>query len=409
MLIKLAWRNLWRQKRRTLLTAFALSLALFLSLFTRSMQEGSYEHNIDNSARFSTGLIQLQSPEFAITESIEDLLPGDDAFIAPAKALPHITFTLPRIESFLLASSDERSKGVMVYGVRPEAENAYSGIADKLVAGEYLTPKAPQVLLGQGLAEYLKLGVGDELVLYGQGYHGQTAAGVYLIVGILRFPLAQLDNQLVYMPLSAAQELFSTGEQVTQWVLHSDRLDQVDQLTQQLSHHYGSAVKVRDWQSLAPEMAQQIALDRAGGLFMICLLYLIVGFALFATLLMMTLERRREFGVMLATGMGRLTLLRLLVIESGMIALLGMAMGLLVSLVVIGYFYFHPISLTGETAKMMLEMGWEPVIPMKVSLNLVGTQVLIVLALMTLCLLYPLWRTQRLVVVAALKGGDDAQ
>ncbi|QYJ91196.1 ABC transporter permease [Shewanella halotolerans] len=409
MLIKLAWRNLWRQKRRTLLTAFALALALFLSLFMRSMQEGSYEHNIDNSARFSTGLSQLQSPEYATTESIEDLLPGDDDFIAPAKALPHISYALPRIESFLLASSEERSKGVLVYGVRPQLESDYSGIDDKLVAGRYLTPGAKEVLLGQGLAEYLKLGVGDELVLYGQGYHGQTAAGVYPIAGILHFPLAQLDNQLVYMPLSAAQGLFSTGEQVTSWVLHSDNLDEVAPLTERLSALYGDRVKVRDWQSLAPEMAQQIALDRAGGLFMICLLYLIVGFALFGTILMMTLERRREFGVMLATGMARLTLLRLVMIESLLIAALGTALGLGVSSVVIGYFYYHPISLTGETAKMMLEMGWEPVMPMKVSLALVRNQVFIILSLMAFCLCYPLWRTQHLVVVAALKGGDDDQ
>ena len=409
MLIKLAWRNLWRQKRRTLLTAFALALALFLSLFMRSMQEGSYEHNIDNSARFSTGLIQLQSPEYATTESIEDLLRGDDEFIAKANGLAHISYALPRIESFLLASSEERSKGVVVYGVRPQHENDYSGIADKLVAGSYLRPGAKQVLLGQGLAEYLKLGVGDELVLYGQGYHGQTAAGVYPIAGILHFPLAQLDNQLVYMPLGTAQELFSTGNQVTAWVLHSDKLDEVEHLTHQLSASYDGGVKVRDWQSLAPEMAQQIALDRAGGLFMICLLYLIVGFALFATILMMTLERRREFGVMLATGMARLTLLRLVMIESLLIAALGVALGLGLSSVVIGYFYFHPISLTGETAKMMLEMGWEPVMPMKVSLSLVRNQVLIILSLMAICLFYPLWRTQRLVVVAALKGGDDDQ
>ena len=88
MLVKLAWRNLWRQKRRTLLTSLSLALALFLSLFMRSMQEGSYQYNIDNSARFSTGLIQLQHPEFDQSQSIEDLLPQTEHFISLASALP---------------------------------------------------------------------------------------------------------------------------------------------------------------------------------------------------------------------------------------------------------------------------------------------------------------------------------
>lgn len=138
MLFKLGWRNLWRQKRRTLITAFAIALALFLSLFMRSMQEGAYQNNIDNSARFATGLLQLQHPDFSDSQSIEDLLPGSDEFIAAAKSLDHISFILPRIESFALAAAGDKSKGVAVIGAVPSLEQLYSGIGDKVVAGELL-------------------------------------------------------------------------------------------------------------------------------------------------------------------------------------------------------------------------------------------------------------------------------
>ncbi|WP_394200351.1 ABC transporter permease [Shewanella waksmanii] len=406
MLLKLGWRNLWRQKRRTLITACAIALAVFLSLFMRSMQEGAYQSNIDNSARFSTGLLQLQSPEFADSQSIEDLLPAKADFIAPAKTLTEIEYLLPRIESFALAAAGDKSKGVMVIGAVPSLEDSYSGIGSKVVAGQLLSDNDDGVMVGQGLADWLGVGLGDELVLYGQGYRGQTAAGLYIIKGIVKFPLPQLDKALVYLPLASAQQLYSTGEQVSAWVLHTANIEQVSRVKQQLEHVYAKqAVNVRDWMQMSPDMAQQIAMDKAGGVFMMYLLYGIVGFALFATILMMTLERQREFAVMVATGMSRIKLLKLIAIESGLIAILGMMIGLMVAAPVIGYFYIHPIELTGDTAQMMLDMGWEPIVPMQVSASLVLEQLLVAMVLMLLCLLYPLWRAYRLDVVAGLKGG----
>ncbi|GAA4876454.1 ABC transporter permease [Ferrimonas pelagia] len=405
MLIKLAWRNLWRQKRRTLLTAAALALALILSLMMRSIQEGSYANNIDNAARFATGLIQIQHPEFGDSHSIDDLVPMGADFIAPAAALPQISHRLPRLRSFALAAGDNSSKGALVMAGVPSAEQDYAKLTDKLVAGEYLNDDDDQVLLGEGLARFLELDVGDELVLYGQGYRGQTAAGLYRIKGLLRFPVPGLDNQLVYLPLPLAQQLFSTGEQISAWVLHTDRLNQLAETEAALSALYPEQ-SVRDWQDLAPEMAQQILMDKAGGLFMMYLLYGVVGFGLFATLMMMTLERQREFGVMLATGMLRTRLLLLIGIESLFIALLGTGIGLAIITPVLIYLKHNPIALTGETAELILEMGWDPIMPALVEPWLFIDQIAIVLGLLALCLIYPLWRIHRITLVDALKGGS---
>ncbi|WP_299787545.1 ABC transporter permease [uncultured Shewanella sp.] len=414
MLVKLAWRNLWRQKRRTVLTAMALALALVLSLFMRSMQEGSYANNIENSAKFSTGLIQLQHVDFEESQSIEDLLPATGEFIAAARGLDDVERLLPRLESFALAAAGDKSKGVMVLGVMPELEDEYSNISDKVVEGEFIGSDDKSVLIGRGLADYLSLAVGDELVLYGQGYRGQTAAGLYKIKGVVHFPLPQLDNLLIYMPLELAQTLFSTGEQVSAWVIDTRELTRLEQTKADLERVYSSygssnrgnsEVKVRDWEDLAPEMAQQIAMDKAGGIFMMYLLYGVVGFGLFATILMMTLERYREFGVMMATGLVRAKLLGLVVLESGFISLLGVTLGLAIGTPLVLWFYYNPIELTGETAQMMLELGWEPILPMQLSPWLFIDQIVIVLGLMMLCLLYPLWRIFRLNLVTALKGG----
>ncbi|MCZ4294686.1 ABC transporter permease [Vibrio sinaloensis] len=408
MLFKLAWRNLWRQKRRTLLTASALSLALILSLAMRSLQEGTYASNIDNSARFYTGLIQLQHIDFSNSHSIDDLLPASRDFIAPVVNEPKITDVIPRLESFALAAAEDKSKGVMVLGIDPVKEDQYSGLSEKITQGDYLTSGEAQVLVGASLARTMKLTLGDELVLYGQGFRGQTAAGLYTVKGIISFPLPQLESQLVYLPLGEAQQLFSTGEQVTNWVLHTDKLSDVEDVVEQLKAIYPESVSVQDWQQLSPETAQQIQMDKVGGIFLMYILYGVVGFGLFATIMMMTLERQREFGVMLATGMQRGRLLLLVSIESLLIAMLGIVIGMLVVTPVLTYLLYHPIQLTGETAKLMVDAGFEPILPVMMAPSLYLNQIAIVLLMLVLCLIYPMIRIGRLNLVNALKGGAHA-
>ncbi|WP_159736892.1 ABC transporter permease [Vibrio atypicus] len=408
MLMRLAWRNLWRQKRRTLLTASALALALFLSLMTRSFQEGSYSANIENAAKFYTGLIQLQHPEFHTSNSIDDVLPEDENYIQRAKETENVERVLPRIESVALAAAGERSKGVLVLGVDPVKEDEYSNISAKLVKGDFIEPDGKGVLVGESLARYLQVSVGDELVLYGQGYRGQTAAGLYTISGVLHFPLQQLDNQLVYMPIKAAQALYSTQNLVTNWVIDVKALSELDLTVSALNNEYAPNAVVKDWQQLSPELAQQILMDRAGGIFLVYVLYGIVGFGLFATILMMTLERQREFAVMLATGLVRSKLALLLFIESTFISLLGLVLGLLVSAPFLAYFYFNPLEITGEAGQLMIDSGFEPIVPVSVEPALFINQIVIVLGLMVLCLVYPMLRVARLNVATALKGGAHA-
>ncbi len=408
MLVTLAWRNIWRQKRRTILTATALALALFLSLTMRAMQEGSYAISIDNAARFYTGLIQLQHPDYQESLSINDLLPMGNEFLTPVTTNPEISFHLPRLESFALAAVGERSKGVMIIGAIPDDEDTYSHLSNKLIKGSFLANEDRQVLVGERLANYFRLKVGDELILYGQGYHGQTAAGLYPVKGIIRFPLPQLDSQLIYMPLALAQELYSTEQQVTAWVLHTRDLSQVENTVQTLQKKYQDKVNVRGWQELAPELAQQIMMDKISGIFMLYILYGVVGFGLFATITMMALERQREFAVMLATGMLRVKLVHLVMTESILIAILGIVLGLLLSFPLLTYLYFNPIQMTGDAAQMMLESGFEPILPVQIQPSMIANQIVAVLLLLVISLIYPIVRITRLNLAESLKGGAHA-
>jgi ABC-type lipoprotein release transport system permease subunit len=402
---RLAWRNIWRQKRRTFITAGAIAAALLLSLFMRSMQEGSYSQNLDNATRFYSGYLQLQEPGYSENQSIDKLLPGDDAFVKGIHGIEGVTTAVPRLESFALGAAGERSKGVMVMGVTPGAEDDYSGLAERVKKGRYFASEDEKaVLVGGKLATYFNLAVGDEFVLYGQGYHGTTAAGLYEVVGIIHFPSQQIDARIVYLPLKTAQELYHTGNQVSAWVLHGKDVKGIPMLEKSAREKMGAGVMVRNWADISPELAQQIALDRASGIFMILVLYGVVGFSLFATIAMMTLERQREFAVMLATGMARAKLQMLIILESFFIALTGVLMGFALAFPLLLWFYHHPIQLTGNLAVTMEEMGFEAIMPFSLAPALFAGQMVIVLALLIICSLYPLARIFKLEVADALKG-----
>ncbi len=409
MLLRLAWRNIWRQKRRTILTASAIALTLFLSLIMRAFQEGQYTHNILNSAKMGTGIVQLQNPEYKENNSIDELLPASEEFISETREIDTIDYLLPRIDSFILAASDQRSKGVLLSGISPSLEDAYSNISSRIIKGQYLSDDATGVVVGEGVAHYLGLTVGDDIVFYGQGYRGQMAAGLFEIKGIVHYPIKEMNNQLVYLSLHDAQQLFGTGNQVTSWVIGFNNLAELPFVTQQLNSAYFEGVSVRDWRDLSPELEQSIVLDRVGGLIMMYLLYIVVGFALFATLLMMTLERLREFSVMLATGMTRAQLLRLIAIESGLIGVLGIGVGVLMASPLLFYFYHQPIRLAGEMAQAMLDMGYEPVMPVSLDPALFYEQIVIVAAITAVSLVYPMWRVMKLDAVSGLKGGFHAR
>lgn len=402
---RLAWRNIWRQKRRTLITAGAITMTMLLSLFMRSMQEGSYSHNLDNATRFYSGFLQLQEPEFSENQSIDKLLPADDAFIEKIHRIRGMTIAVPRLESFALGAAGNRSKGVVVMGVAPRAEDDYSGLAERVKMGRYFTAEDEKsVIVGGKLADYFDLKIGDEFVLYGQGYHGTTAAGLYTVVGIIHYPNRKMDARIVYLPLKTAQTLYHTGNQVTAWVLHGKNFKSIPSLEKSARLQMGAGVKVRNWADISPELAQQIGMDRVSGIFLMFVLYGVVGFGLFATIVMMTLERQREFAVMLATGMVRVKLQLLVMLESFFIALIGVIMGLVLTTPVLLWFYYHPIQLTGDLAATMEEMGFEAIIPFSMAPELFVGQLLIVLVILVLCLCYPLARILKLEVATGLKG-----
>lgn len=404
MIVKLAWRNIWRNKRRTLITAFSVTMAVFLSILTRSMQFGSYDKMIQDIAGTFTGYIQIHQKGYWDKQTLNNSFAQSDSLDKVIASQSGITAVVPRLQSYVLASGTHNSRAAFVIGIDPKAEKDLSEPQKRLVKGKYFTSNNEDgVLIAQGLAKQLQLTVGDTLVLLGQGYHGQSAAGKYPIMGIDKIPQPDLNDVLIYLPLQQARTLFGAYNRLTAVALVLNKADDVPIMAKNLKKELPSHYEVMTWQKMMPELVQAIQADNSGGIIMLMVIYMIVGFGILGTILMMTAERKYELGIMIAVGMHRFRLGLTLLMESLFLALIGALVGILISLPVIWYFHLHPIYLTGNLAKGIETMGMEPILPFSVDPRILIDQALIVLGMTGLVALYPVWFTLRLKVNTAIR------
>ncbi|MEL6844707.1 MAG: ABC transporter permease, partial [Bacteroidota bacterium] len=176
MILKLAWRNLWRNKRRTLITASAVFLAAFLSIAMTSVQEGMHQQMIQNIVGYYSGYVQIHQNGYWEEQSIDNSFSEAQSVQKVVNDHPFVERSVPRLESFALAISGEISRPAMVVGVDPVEEDAFTKLQAKIVEGDYFSAGAADAIIGKGLAEKLEISLGDTIILLGQGYHGATAA-----------------------------------------------------------------------------------------------------------------------------------------------------------------------------------------------------------------------------------------
>jgi ABC-type lipoprotein release transport system permease subunit len=402
--IKIAWRNLWRNKRRTLLTITSVLFALFLALIVRSMQLGSYSSMVESAVKTSTGYIQVHEKGYWADKSIDNTFETSPELEKKILANPNVTQITPRLESFALLSSGKQTKGAAVIGTLPVSEDEVSGLKSRVISGEYFTDQDREILIAEGLAQYLKVKVGDTVVVLGQGYHGVTAAGAFPVKGIIKFVQPDMNNMMTYIPLSLAQELYATPGRLTSLSIMLADPDMMYKTRDEISLIDPDKLEVMVWKEMMAELVQAIEGDNISGLFSLGVLYMVVGFGILGTILMMTKERRREFGIMVAVGMRRYKLAIIVFFETLIISIIGILAGIVTSFPIILYFYHNPIPLTDEAADAMLEYNMEPVMPFLLEPGYFVSQSFVVIAITFLTLIYPMTVISRFKVINAIKG-----
>ena len=404
-LLKLAWRNIWRNSRRTFITMASIVMAVLLSSVMSSMQQGQYDQMIDNSVGSFTGHIQIQAPKYFDEPMLDNSLKIDDELLATISEIRNVDAVIPRINSYALAGGIEKTRPVLVIGIDIESEKALSKPNDKMVEGEYFTSMDENAtIISEGLAEYLEIGVGDSLVLLSSGFRGTTAAGLIPIKGIAKFGLPELNNSTVYLPLGTAQNFYGAFDRVTAVAILSKNSKKSANLTADLSDQLGEDFRVYDWPTLMPELVQAIQADRGSGYIVLLVLYMVVGFGIFGTILMMTAERKFEFGVLIAVGTPKWSISKMLMIEMFTITTLGTIAGIILSIPVIYYFNINPLEFTGQAAAAIEEYGLEPFIRFSTDPILLFIQAAIIGVISLFISLYPLFHTQKIKPVEAMRA-----
>ncbi|WP_258105414.1 FtsX-like permease family protein [Marinoscillum sp. MHG1-6] len=404
MYIILAWRNIWRNKRRSYITIGSIAFAVLLACFMRSMQLGSYERMIENAARFYTGYVQVHQKGYWDEKTIDNSFSFDSGLIDSISRTPGVQEVVPRVESFALASFEQKTKGCLVLGIDPELENRLTQYGEKLVEGAGITPEDKSILISEGLANYLKVSKGDSVVLMGQGYHGATAVGIYPVNGIIKFRSPAQNNQTIYLPLREAQWLYAAQNRLTTLALVIDKAKHVDRVVSQISEKIDpETMEVMGWKMLMPDLVQGIEIDNISGKLMTWILYTVIGFGMFGTFLMMTAERMYEFGVLISVGMKRIQLQVIIFLEMAMMSAIGVGIGVLITLPFLIYYHYHPIYFSGESAEAIEKFGFEAAYFFSLQPSIFYSQAWVILILAMILGLYPLIVLQRLKPVKAMR------
>ncbi len=404
--LRLAWRNLWRHPRRTWLTLAAIAFSNMLLVFMISLQFGMYGLMIDNSLKALTGHLQVQAAGYLDDQKMRQVVPDIAALAGRLEASLALDTIAPRAVAFALLSSEDRSYGVQVMGVDPESEERVSSIPGLVSGGRWLRDgDGAEIVLGSVLARNLRVAIGDEVTLLGSGRDGSFAAAVAEVAGIFDSGMTALDRSIAAITLPFFDETFAMRGAGHQVVIVTPQLELVpgyaDRIAAELPADAG--LVVHDWDALQPGLKQAIQADIGSAFFMYAVLVVLVAFSVLNTQLMSVLERTREFGINLALGIAPGRLGRIVLLESGLMGLLGLVGGAALGAVVTYWFSVNGFSYPGMeelAASFNLPARFYPQVTLP-SL-LIGPAVVFVFTL--IAALYPALRLHWLEPVAAMRA-----
>jgi len=408
--VKMAWRNIWRNPRRSILTISAIAFASLLLVFMLSWQFGSYETMIDSAVKIHTGYLQVQAKGYNDKKSIRMVVPDPAPVGDVLDKTPNVAAYTFRASAFSLVSSRERTYGIMVVGIDPAREARVSTLEKLIRQGRYLSESdTDQALVGDLLAKNLKVGPGDELVVLGQGRDGSIAATVVRVKGIYRSGQDDFDRSSIHIPLKNFQDVYAMRGAVHEVVAIGKSLDDLQEIKKTVAAGTKKIDKkhrlvVLDWMELMPGLIEAIKMDLYSGFIFYLILIIVVAFSILNTFLMAIFERTREFGVLLAIGTTPGRLSKLLLIESTTMTIVGIVIGIIAGSLITWYFQVHGIVISG-TSEVMKQFGMpERIYPQLSMLSAsIGPGAVLVITFLTA--LYPALKVRRLRPVEAMAGG----
>ncbi len=348
MITKLAFRNIFRQKRRTFFTIAAMVVGFVLSAVSIGWADGSYNLVIEVFTRAYLGHIQVHAEDYldrpSLYKNIEDYRAVGEAI----SSVEGVELWTPRVLAFGLGSVGEKSTAIQVIGIDPQLENRATMFERKVKNGRCIAENAAhEIVVGKGLAKTLGAGIDDELVVVSQAADGSFANDLYRIVGIAETGDEMSDRSGVYMHLADAMELFVLEGRVHEIVIMVENIKRVDKVVERIDLQLADlSLEVIPWKKVNEVFYNSMKADKQGGDILYFTIMIIVAIGVLNTVLMAVLERTREFGVLKALGTSPSAIFSMIVIEVAFMAIIGIAIGQIIALGVNFYLSVNGIALS---------------------------------------------------------------
>jgi putative ABC transport system permease protein len=407
--VKMAWRNIWRNPRRTTLTICAIAFSSLLLVFMLSFQFGSYETMINTSVKIQSGHLQVQAEEYQDKKTIRLVVPNPAAVGKILEKIPHVQAYTFRGQAFSLVSSKDRTYGAVVTGIDPIREIQVSRLKKLIRQGSFLAESdSDQALVGKLLARNLRLELGDELTLLGQGRDGSIAATVVTVKGIYSSGIDEFDRSAIQIPLKTFQNVYTMDDAVHEVVIIGKSLSDIAEIKHSIELNLSildpqKPLKTLDWEELMPGLRQGIEMDLVSGMIFYFLLILVVAFSILNTFLMAIFERTREFGVLMAIGTAPARLTKVLLIESMTMTMIGIFAGILMGSMITLYFQTHGIDISGAS-ELLSQFGISGRMHPKLSVLSAVSGPLAVFMITFFAALYPALKVRRMRPVEAMRA-----
>ncbi|MCF6329205.1 MAG: FtsX-like permease family protein [Henriciella sp.] len=350
---KLAWRNLWRNRRRTLIVVLAMGMTMSLLVLYDGMIVGFEDAIYGNAIKLLGGNIQIRAEGYADSISDNPMLPMGDGLdvVQATEGLPHVQTVLRHVNTGGLATNRTGAYPLGIYGVEPQKEGAVSPVAKNLIAGRYLEPNDQDVvLIGRGLAAAMGLSVGDRFTMSGRSIHAEMRSRSMTVIGIYDLNMPSLERQLAYISLSEAQALYGLRDEVTEVIIFTDSVGQEASLVESLSASF-SNYEISTWKSAIPELSSTIEMKNAVMTSFSFVILSIAAIGIFNILLMAIYERTREIGLLGAIGWKPRQIAWLFLLEGILIGIIGAIAG-----IVMGYLFTALIGFVGLDYSMFTDM-----------------------------------------------------
>jgi ABC-type lipoprotein release transport system permease subunit len=365
-ILQLAWRNLWRNRRRTFIAMAAIAFGYAMLLFVACLMAGLRWQMIENGTCLVMSQIQVHAPGYYPNRAIQKTLGGSHgtdvgAMLTKIAADPRISAAAPRVYGYGLLSAAHRSAGVELMGIVPDREPDVTTLGSHLTRGSYLTARIPMgVVIGEKLASTIGIEVGSEIVLITQAADGSMGNDSYTVVGVFRTGLDSVDRGLVVMSLPSLQQLLNlTPGRVHEVGIKLKDISAARNLAAALNLDLARTVPVvvSPWPDLAPELANYVEFNRGVTFALFIIFFMMAVIGVMNTMLMAVFERTRELGMLMALGMRPVAVIVLIMAEAAGLAIASLIVGGAISIPLLWYLQVHGLDLGGATGEVVSVAG----------------------------------------------------